>query len=274
MSRPQRPLDPGAGPVQAFAAELRKLWEDSGRPTFLQMARKTGKSRTAMTEAVGGDHLPSWETVAAFVTACGSKPSDWRPRWEQARDDRASASQRASEPAEADDQSDPQRPASWLRLLLPYAAVVLATALVASTLTDLVVAPGRNLGTPLVISRHTRPPVIIVVQNKVALGANSLIEDSTPSYLSSRPIPFCSHYGCEETGTQVSSGAMLIAICYAYGTQMYNYNLDSATSQNNPYKASSRLWYKVIFPDQRSGYISEVYIVASDRGGMGLPRCR
>lgn len=67
---------------------------------------------------------------------------------------------------------------------------------------------------------------------------------------------------------------MLVAVCYTYGTQMYNYNLDSSASQDNPHRASSRLWYKVVFPDQRPGYISEVYIVAADRGGLGLPRCR
>lgn len=274
VARPQRALDPRAGPVQAFAAELRKLWEEAGQPTFLQMARKTGKSRTAMTEAVGGDHLPSWETVAAFVAVCGGKPTEWRARWENTREVRASFGQQAAQPDLPNDGAIDYRLRSWPRRLIPYAATVLATAVVASTVTALIVSATGSSPRRTLISRQARREAIVIVQNKVALSANSLIEDTTPSYLSSKPIPFCSHYGCEEAGTQVSSGAMLVAICYTYGAQMYNYNLDSTASQNNPYRASSRLWYKVVFPDQRSGYISEVYIVAADRGGMGLARCR
>ena len=275
MPRPQRPLDPSAGPVQSFAAELRELWEQAGRPTFLQMARKTGKSRTAITEAVGGDHLPSWETVVAFVTACGGRPNEWRARWEQVRDARASASLQAVGPAQAEDEAVTEQSRTWARRLLPYVATVLITAVAASTATAIVLILGRNTSTKLVASQRPANAVIITVQNKVALGPHTLLEDTTPSYLSAKPIPYCSHYRCEVPGTQVSSGAMLVAICYTYGKQMmYNYNLDSTASDNNPYRANSRLWYKVVFPDRRSGYISEVYIVAADRGGMGLSRCR
>lgn len=115
---------------------------------------------------------------------------------------------------------------------------------------------------------------VIKVQNKVAVGPHTLIEDTTPSYLSSKPIPYCSHYGCELPGSQVNSGVLLVAVCYTYGTRMYNYNLDSSASGNNPYRANSKLWYKIVLPDRREGYISEVYIVMADRGGMGLARCR
>ncbi|HEY0638603.1 MAG TPA: helix-turn-helix domain-containing protein [Pseudonocardiaceae bacterium] len=83
MPRPERPLDPAAGPIQAFAAQLRALREAAGRPKYLQMARATGRSRTALAEAAGGDHLPTWETVDAYVRACGADPADWLPRWER-----------------------------------------------------------------------------------------------------------------------------------------------------------------------------------------------
>jgi hypothetical protein len=66
VGRSQRPLDPTAGIV----AELRTLREQARTPTYLQIARRTGRSRTASTEATGGDHLPTWEPVAAFVTTC------------------------------------------------------------------------------------------------------------------------------------------------------------------------------------------------------------
>ena len=35
------------------------------------MARHTGRSRTALSEAAGGDVLPSWDTVVAYVSFCG-----------------------------------------------------------------------------------------------------------------------------------------------------------------------------------------------------------
>ena len=273
MPRQLRPLDPGTGPVQAFSAQLRELWEGAGRPTFLQMARKTGKSRTAMAEAVGGDHLPSWETVAAFVTVCGGNPNEWRPRWELARDARTSANQQSHESTEVGEQLVAELPHSRRRLL-PFVATVVVTAVVASAATAIGVSL-RLSSSPNLAATPQRPrAVVITVQNKVALGANGLIEDTSPAYLSSRPIPYCSHHGCEVPGTQLKSGALIVAVCYTRGAQMFNFNLDSSASQNNPYRVSSRLWYKAVFPDKRSGYISEVYVVASNRGGMGLPRCQ
>lgn len=83
MPRPERPVNPSAGPLQAFAVELRSLREQAGNPKYLLMARISGRSRTALAEAAGGDHLPTWETVDAYVRACGGDPSAWRVRWEQ-----------------------------------------------------------------------------------------------------------------------------------------------------------------------------------------------
>jgi hypothetical protein len=86
MARPQRPLDPDAGPIQAFAAELRRLHAAAGSPKFTTMHRRTGRSRTALSEAVGGDHLPNWETLEAFVRGCDAKPLEWRGRWQATYD--------------------------------------------------------------------------------------------------------------------------------------------------------------------------------------------
>jgi hypothetical protein len=38
------------------------------------------------TFAAGGDHLPTWETVEAYVTALGANPVDWLRQWEDAQD--------------------------------------------------------------------------------------------------------------------------------------------------------------------------------------------
>lgn len=85
MSRTERPLDPSSGPAAAFAMQLRALRIAAGSPKYLQMARRTGRSRTALAEAAGGDHVPQWETVEAYVRACGGDPAEWTARWEQAR---------------------------------------------------------------------------------------------------------------------------------------------------------------------------------------------
>lgn len=69
-----------------FARQLRELRNQVGSPKYLQMARKSGRSRTALAEVAGGDHLPTWETVAAFVQACGADPAEWVGRWESVRD--------------------------------------------------------------------------------------------------------------------------------------------------------------------------------------------
>src|SRR3954464_5305008 len=87
MARPEREVDPNSGPLGEFAVQLRKLRLEAGEPTYLRMARATGRSRTALAEAAGGDHLATWETVHAYVTACGGDVAVWRRRWQQVRDE-------------------------------------------------------------------------------------------------------------------------------------------------------------------------------------------
>ncbi|MBF6074264.1 helix-turn-helix domain-containing protein [Nocardia beijingensis] len=95
MPRPERLLDPSSGPVQAFAADLRQLRAAAGNPKYLQMARATGRSRTALSEAAGGDHLPTWETTEAFIRACGAEVGPWRLKWERVQEVLAQSPSRA-----------------------------------------------------------------------------------------------------------------------------------------------------------------------------------
>lgn len=90
MPRPDRPLAPGADPVQRLAWDLRRLREQAGGPTYQALARKTQagpdpRSATTLSDAAGGQACPSWPTLVAFVTACGGKPGEWRDRWQQAQ---------------------------------------------------------------------------------------------------------------------------------------------------------------------------------------------
>ncbi|NQE67376.1 hypothetical protein NG2371_01828 [Nocardia gamkensis] len=96
MARKERPLDPSAGPIQAFAADLRRLRAQAGSPKYLQMARLTGRSRTALSEAAGGDHVPTWETTEAFVKACGGDIGTWLAKWERVQDQLSQSGRRTT----------------------------------------------------------------------------------------------------------------------------------------------------------------------------------
>ncbi|MET8981497.1 WD40 repeat domain-containing protein [Streptomyces sp. NPDC004539] len=84
MGRPERPLDPAAGPVQRLAQELRELREAAGRPTYRQMASQAHFSVAALAQAAAGKKLPSLDVLQGYVRACGGEPGEWEPRWKAA----------------------------------------------------------------------------------------------------------------------------------------------------------------------------------------------
>ena len=302
MPRPQRELDPGGGPLVEFARELRALRARAGDPKFAAMSRRTGRSKTALADAASGRHLARWETVEDFVRACDADPRPWRSRWEEVRSTLTTPVP-ASEAPEAPEPEAPE----------PEAPELEAPAADPTQETDPpeadVPAPrdgrGRSRGRPrhrtvvlgaglgLIVGLHVGALAVasdgwltdtpfaaqslqaITVQNKVALGPSSLVEDRTPAYLSSLPIAYCAtpSRSCKVPGTEIPSGVALVANCRTEGQQMANFNRTEAASRDNPDRADSSLWYRVSFPDGRSGYLSEVYVIDDDRGGMDLPTC-
>ncbi|WP_307805820.1 WD40 repeat domain-containing protein [Streptomyces chrestomyceticus] len=89
MGRREKPIDPGAGPVQRFAFELRKLRVEADSPTYREMAGKAGYSTAALARAAAGETLPSLPLALAYVTACGGDPQEWERRWHAVRDEEA-----------------------------------------------------------------------------------------------------------------------------------------------------------------------------------------
>jgi hypothetical protein len=269
MARPERPLDPAAGPVQAFAADLRKLRQDAGNPKYLQMQRLTGRSRTSLAEAAGGDHLATWETVEAYVRACGGNLAEWETRWTNLRET-TRVHRGESTAVQAIRPANPpmfRRPVSFPRRSMTrigLAAVVAAAALAVYAL--------RSSAGPVRTAAASRP-VIIVVQNMVATGPSALTEDSTTGYLSAKPIPFCAEQKCEVPGTRMWSGAVLQAICTIRSAEMTNENLHSMGIAHNKGGVTSSLWYRAEMSNGTVGYLSEVYIAPAYRGGLGLPTC-
>ncbi|KFG02129.1 hypothetical protein IQ62_04075 [Streptomyces scabiei] len=85
MGRPERPLDPAAGPVQRLAHELRELRRTAGSPSYRAMAEgAAGFSATTLSQAAAGERLPSLAVVQGYVRACGGDPGEWEPRWKEA----------------------------------------------------------------------------------------------------------------------------------------------------------------------------------------------
>jgi hypothetical protein len=307
MARPERPLDL-TNPVHAFAAELRKLRASAGGPKYLAMARRAdGVSRTALSEAAGGDHLPTWRTVEKFVLACGGHPMEWRRRWEDLRDqlqerrapDPGRSAMEGEDALPAGDRRGqgpertgpnpepsvmggqeamstvevPRRPSRWRLAVATTSAICLVV--VAGVLVGLLRdEPDRTLDAaadPRLVAVPKGPAV--VVQNMIAVGKDSLIEDSTPAYLSTRTVPRCRLNGCMVSDTILATGISVVATCQAQGTWMTNYNLDSTEVQSNPNRAASSRWYRLVLSDGRAGFLSEVYLSPASRGGLGLPTC-
>ncbi|MFA3876270.1 WD40 repeat domain-containing protein [Streptomyces sp. MMCC 100] len=100
MGRRERRLDPAAGPVQRFAAELRALRESVGRPTYRTMADKVPFSVTALSQAAAGRQLPTLAVTLAYVEVCGGDPGEWERRWR-------AASAEAAALATADEETRP-----------------------------------------------------------------------------------------------------------------------------------------------------------------------
>jgi len=81
VGRPERPIDPQAGPVQGFAYQLRQLRATAGAPSYRQLARRAHYSSTALSQAAAGEQLPSLSVTLAYVRACAGDPVEWEQRW-------------------------------------------------------------------------------------------------------------------------------------------------------------------------------------------------
>jgi WD40 repeat protein len=84
MGRPERPIDPDGGPVAEFARELRRLREKAGRPSYRELSRRASLSVTVLSEAAGGQCLPTLTAVRGYVRACDGDVGEWEERWRHA----------------------------------------------------------------------------------------------------------------------------------------------------------------------------------------------
>ncbi|GGU14847.1 helix-turn-helix domain-containing protein [Lentzea flava] len=83
MPRPEKPLDPFAGPVEQFAFDLRKLREKAGSPGYRELGKLSHYSPSTLADAARGQRLPSLAVTLAFVRACGGDEEEWERRWRE-----------------------------------------------------------------------------------------------------------------------------------------------------------------------------------------------
>lgn len=83
MPRRERPLDQGESGLLQFAADLRRLRERAGSPTYRELSRRAHYSAAALSEAAGGRKLPSLAVTKAYVKACDADPEEWTRRWRE-----------------------------------------------------------------------------------------------------------------------------------------------------------------------------------------------
>ncbi|MEU6224783.1 helix-turn-helix domain-containing protein [Streptomyces sp. NPDC047042] len=86
MPRGERPLDPDGGPLSEFAARLRKLRDQAGRPTYRDLARDAHYSIATLSSAAAGRQLPSLAVTLAYVRACGGDEREWKLIWRRTAD--------------------------------------------------------------------------------------------------------------------------------------------------------------------------------------------
>ncbi|HUQ60967.1 hypothetical protein [Lentzea sp.] len=81
MPRGERPLDEGDSPLLLFAADLRQLRADAGKPSYRDLSRRAHFSASTLSDAAGGRRLPGLDVTLAYVRACHGDEAAWERRW-------------------------------------------------------------------------------------------------------------------------------------------------------------------------------------------------
>ncbi|MFE1441677.1 helix-turn-helix domain-containing protein [Streptomyces sp. NPDC058739] len=84
MGRPQKEIVLDGSPTRLFAYWLRDLRGSAGF-TLVQLARRTGFSKTTVSDAMRGENHPSRPVTLAIVRACGGDVPRWGVFWSQVR---------------------------------------------------------------------------------------------------------------------------------------------------------------------------------------------
>ena len=86
LPRGENPLVAADSALLRFAADLRRLRQQAGSPTYRELSRRAHFSAAALSEAANGRQLPSLAVTVAYVIACDGDPVAWRTRWQAVLD--------------------------------------------------------------------------------------------------------------------------------------------------------------------------------------------
>ncbi|MEV0220128.1 XRE family transcriptional regulator [Streptomyces sp. NPDC050704] len=111
MPRGERPLDAGDPRILKFAAELRRLRQRAGRPTYRQLAERAHYSVTTLSGAASGKGLPTLAVTLAYVRACDGDEAQWERVWHE-----LAAEVGADGPMPGADADRPEGPAPYVGL--------------------------------------------------------------------------------------------------------------------------------------------------------------
>lgn len=119
--------------IQGFVHRLEQVRTDAGKPSFREMAKRSGAiSHATLHDALQGARMPSWETTVEFARACGADPEELRGDWEAA----VAVVRPTDECLEASDEPEPgpprRRPRRQQLLVGLAVAVAMVGALVAA----------------------------------------------------------------------------------------------------------------------------------------------
>lgn len=114
---------------------------------------------------------------------------------------------------------------------------------------------------------------VVSVYNQVTNGSSGMREDPQPAYLSTQAAKSCRNRECKLDGTEMGSGHRLVVFCQTGGETTTNGNNNNGDDAGNPGRFTSDRYYGAQWDDGRTGFISQVWINPSQRGGLGLPGC-
>ncbi|MEV0262392.1 hypothetical protein AB0I49_13730 [Streptomyces sp. NPDC050617] len=76
-------MDAGDTPALRFAADLRRLRQKAGNPTYRQLSERAHYSIATLSSAAAGRSLPSRTVALAYVRACEGDVNEWERRWHE-----------------------------------------------------------------------------------------------------------------------------------------------------------------------------------------------
>ncbi len=171
--------EPEPDSIARFASDLRMLRVAAGSPTLAHLQHETGISRTVISDALAGKHLPSARTVAGIVRACGADPVEWLRRRDRLVPKLTVEDETADAPMEAAATGPRMRSRSWgVAILIAVAAFAIGAAGGTMVTSSLMGAKVDDLRAQLKAAGPVNPKAQIVVRTGVDPAMTPCVNDA------------------------------------------------------------------------------------------------